>query len=336
VIEMNPLERIVGELADRLAPAVSLPIQHYDDKLAQWVAFHGLEGTNITTIVAHQAALNLVLKGLICHLAGAGPLPDPAPASCILAEADTCIQSAGWGHLPHSYLDDLALENQVTIDVQATAQLLSFLKANVQQDVIGALYSKLVPQDARRTLGQFWTPAPIAEFMTQWVVQEPDDRVLDPAFGSGVFLLAAIKRLITLGQLQIAASRQVAGVELSPLAFLMGAANVLLHYPQARPSLQLGDFMVPCGSRWRFYGNLLLSTPLKPCKWLCPGWNQMCQRHSQVALMLSYATHPTRDIIACPKHIRRPGQPRWSSSLACASVAFPACLPISSCRPPEC
>ena len=247
MIEMNPLERIVGELADRLAPAVSLPIQHYDDKLAQWVAFHGLEGTNITTIVAHQAALNLVLKGLICHLAGAGPLPDPAPASCILAEADTCIQSAGWGHLPHSYLDDLALENQVTIDVQATAQLLSFLKANVQQDVIGALYSKLVPQDARRTLGQFWTPAPIAEFMTQWVVQEPDDRVLDPAFGSGVFLLAAIKRLITLGQLQIAASRQVAGVELSPLAFLMGAANVLLHYPQARPSLQLGDFMVP----WR-------------------------------------------------------------------------------------
>lgn len=245
MIDANPLERTIGELADRLVPAVRLLTQHHDNRLAQWVAFHGLKGTNITTIVAHQAALNLILKGFICYLAGSGPLPNPAPASGIIAEADAYLQSAGWGHLPHSYLDDLALETRVAIDVQAITHLFSFLKTNTQQDVIGALYSRLVPQDARRTLGQFWTPAPIAEFMTQWAVQKPEDRVLDPAFGSGVFLLAAMKCLLTLGQSESVASRQVAGVELSPLAFLMGTANVLLHYPQARPSLHLGDFVVP-------------------------------------------------------------------------------------------
>jgi len=239
------LERIVGELADQLTPAVGLPAQGYDDRLAQWVAFHGLERTKIATIVTHQAALNLILKGLICALVGSRPLPDPAPASSILAEADACIQSAGWGRLPHSYLDDLALEAKVAVDVQVIAHLISLLKANAQQDVLGALYSRLVPQDARRTLGQFWTPTPIAEFMTQWAVQKPGDLVLDPASGSGVFLLTAMGRLLTLGQAEVVASRQVAGVELSPLAFLMSIANVLLRYPKARPSLHLGDFVVP-------------------------------------------------------------------------------------------
>jgi adenine-specific DNA-methyltransferase len=245
MISANPLERIVGELADKLATAVNLPTRRYDDRLTQWIAFHGLEGTNITTIVAHQAALNLILKGLICHLAGSEPQPNPASVSHILVEADAYFQRAGWGHLPHSCLDDLALQANVAIDNQAIAHVVSFLKMNAQQDVIGALYSKLVPQDARRSLGQFWTPASIAEFMTQWAVQETTDRVLDPAFGSGIFLLAAIERLVSLGESEVVASRQVAGVELSPLVFLMGVANVLLRYPQARPSLHLGDFVVP-------------------------------------------------------------------------------------------
>ena len=240
MIGANPLEIIVKDLAIRLVPTVGQSAQRRDDGLAQWIIFHGLEGTDVTTIVARQAAFNLVLKGLICHLTGAQP--GPAPASLVLAAADTCIQQVGLGRLPRSYLDALALEANATINVQAAAQ---FLKLNARQDVIGSLYARLVPQEARRTLGQFWTPAPLAEFMTRWAVQKPTDRVLDPAFGSGVFLLAAIERLVKLGQAEDVASQQIAGVELSPLAFLMGVANVLLHHPQARPSLQPGDFVVP-------------------------------------------------------------------------------------------
>ncbi|GBC78268.1 Modification methylase Eco57IB [bacterium HR08] len=245
MISANPFERMVREFADRLATAVSPPTECDNDKLAQWVAFHGLEGTNITTIVAHQAALNLILKGLIGHLAGSEPRPNPAPVSHILVEADGCIQRVCGERLPYSYLDDLALNADIVIDHQVIEQVISFLKMNARQDIIGALYSKLVPQGARRTLGQFWTPAAIAEFMTLWAIEKPEDLVLDPAFGSGVFLQAAIERLITLGQSEVAASRQVAGVELSPLAFLMGLVNVLLRHPQARPLLRLGDFLVP-------------------------------------------------------------------------------------------
>lgn len=52
----NPLERMVRELAEPLALAVSLPTQRYGDKLTQWLAFHGLEGTNVPLVVARQAA----------------------------------------------------------------------------------------------------------------------------------------------------------------------------------------------------------------------------------------------------------------------------------------
>jgi len=245
ICNVNPLERIVSELAGRLIPVTILASQRCADSLAQWIAFHGLEGTDITTIVAHQAALNLVLKGLICCLAGPEPLPDPAPTRCILTTADARIQEAGWRYPSYSCLDDLALKANIALDVQTIEHVISFLQMNAQQDIIGAVYSNMVPQDARRPLGQFWTPAPIAEFMTQWAIQKPGDRVLDPAFGSGIFLLSAIKRLVTLGQPEATAAWQVAGVELSPLVFLMGVANTLLRYPQARPSLHMADFIVP-------------------------------------------------------------------------------------------
>jgi len=71
--------------------------------------------------------------------------------------------------------------------------------------------------------------------------------VLDPGFGSGVFLLAIIKRLFALGGSDVALNDLVTGVEVSPLAFVMGAVNVLLRYPQARPCLRLGDFVAPRG-----------------------------------------------------------------------------------------
>ena len=115
-----------------------------------------------------------------------------------------------------------------------------------QEDIIGDVYTSWVPQDARRTLGQFWTPRPIAQLMTRWAIQSPNDCVLDPAFGSGILLLTATDRLAHLGTPARTILRQMAGAELSPLVFLMGLTNVLLqHVPRARLRLQWGDFLMP-------------------------------------------------------------------------------------------
>jgi len=235
------LEKLTLPIADLLVQAV--PTEP-DEGLLQWAALHGWNGPVDIQMMARQAALNLVLRALICHCLDADRLSDVAPAHFVLARSNDLLQHLNIVPQPSSYLDDLAVQAGATIRKADITTLVTALQHH-QCDVIGDVYASWVPQNARRTLGQFWTPQPIAQLMTQWAVRSPDDSVLDPAFGSGIFLLSAIRHKMDLGDPLEKASRQVSGVELSSLAFLLGLANVLLHYPGAVPRLQWGDFLVP-------------------------------------------------------------------------------------------
>jgi adenine-specific DNA-methyltransferase len=233
------LETLTLPIADLLEQAVSASA---DNGLVPWAKFHGWDDGADRSVVARQAALNLVLRALVCHCLDAELLPDEATAELILARSNSLLNDLGVTPLPSSYLDGLIVQAEVVIQMSALSALASALQVE-QNDVIGDIYASWVPQDSRRTLGQFWTPESVAQLMTRWAIQSPDDSVLDPAFGSGVFLLAALDWLQRLGA--ATAPQQVAGVELSPLVFLMGLANVLLCHPNAQPCLQWGDFLVP-------------------------------------------------------------------------------------------
>lgn len=50
-------------------------------------------------------------------------------------------------------------------------------------------------QDSHKALGAYYTDSQIAEFLVWWAVRGASDTVLDPAFGGGVFLRAACRRL---------------------------------------------------------------------------------------------------------------------------------------------
>jgi len=67
----------------------------------------------------------------------------------------------------------------------------------------------LTPERAK-AFGAFYTDAVVAGFLVRWAVRHPDDTVLDPSFGGGVFLEAAAAQLSRLG----GAPEQVYGVEL--------------------------------------------------------------------------------------------------------------------------
>lgn len=55
-------------------------------------------------------------------------------------------------------------------------------------------YAATVPESHRKALGQFFTPAPLAEFMARWITANPQCRtILDPAAGLGVFFRAVEK-----------------------------------------------------------------------------------------------------------------------------------------------
>jgi len=51
----------------------------------------------------------------------------------------------------------------------------------------------------QKTFGAFYTDERVARTIVDWAVRRPDDRVLDPSCGEGVFLSAALERLQSIG-----------------------------------------------------------------------------------------------------------------------------------------
>jgi len=61
-------------------------------------------------------------------------------------------------------------------------------------DVIGRIYEGVIPAERRHDMGEYYTPPVICDLITEFAVDEPDDMVLDPACGSGGFLVSAYHR----------------------------------------------------------------------------------------------------------------------------------------------
>jgi len=66
-------------------------------------------------------------------------------------------------------------------------------------DVIGNVFERLVPEDARHTLGQYFTPDDLVDLIVSFCIREADARVMDPTCGTGAFLIRAYDRLRCLG-----------------------------------------------------------------------------------------------------------------------------------------
>ena len=65
------------------------------------------------------------------------------------------------------------------------------------RDLLKELYQNLFPRKVRHDLGEYYTP----DWLAQWVIEkvgfdgDPDKRILDPACGSGTFLILAIQKI---------------------------------------------------------------------------------------------------------------------------------------------
>ena len=69
--------------------------------------------------------------------------------------------------------------------------------SDIPNDIAAILYETVIPTDERRTLGEYYTPQWLAKTMTRELVTDPlNQRVLDPACGSGTFVAEAITNFI--------------------------------------------------------------------------------------------------------------------------------------------
>lgn len=148
-----------------------------------------------------------------------------------------------FGPMPHdqapSQMGDAILAPLENLDVDSTdfLDLLPYLL-----DADGLATRRAVLRDpaihetrsAKKRNGVVYTPADVVEHMVDWVLDLPNGRdpvVLDPACGTGVYLVAALRALAgahTRGRLGIVLAR-LYGIDINALA-LDSCAFVLLHH----------------------------------------------------------------------------------------------------------
>lgn len=112
------------------------------------------------------------------------------------------------------------------------------LNPEIVKDLFKRLYQNLVPRTIRHKLGEYFTPDWLAELLLDEIGYDgnPDKRILDPACGSGTFLVYAIRRIREYADYHFLNKRElltkivnnVKGIDLNPLAILASKANYLI------------------------------------------------------------------------------------------------------------
>ncbi len=105
---------------------------------------------------------------------------------------------------------------------------------NAPSDIAPVLYEIVIPAEERRQLGEYYTPKWLADAMVAELVADPlTQRVLDPACGSGTFIVAAVERFMasaresTLEPLEILGRLRAAvtGIDVHPAAVHLARAS---------------------------------------------------------------------------------------------------------------
>jgi type I restriction-modification system DNA methylase subunit len=97
---------------------------------------------------------------------------------------------------PHPILDQILLPKTLIFTLNDFIEELgTYDLSKIQSDVIGRVYEELIPDVERHRLGQYYTPPPIIELITEMCIKSPNDKVLDPSCGSGGFLVKAYHKL---------------------------------------------------------------------------------------------------------------------------------------------
>ena len=104
---------------------------------------------------------------------------------------------------------------------------------------LGHLYESMLREmrDAAGENGEFYTPRPVVKFMVEAVNPRLGETVLDPACGTGGFLVEAYKHLEkqckTVGDRRKLQNESLIGGEAKPLPYLLCQMNLLLHGMEA-------------------------------------------------------------------------------------------------------
>ena len=126
--------------------------------------------------------------------------------------------------------------------IRIARQVARFRLREVEVDLLKVLYESLIDPEQRHDLGEYYTPDWLASKLVAAVLERPlEQRVLDPACGSGTFLFHVLRRLLAaareagwsdaraLGH----AAEHVRGLDVHPVAVIIARVTWLLALGEA-------------------------------------------------------------------------------------------------------
>jgi SAM-dependent methyltransferase len=156
-----------------------------------------------------------------------------------------------------------------------------FRLAEAESDVLKILYESLIDREERHGLGEYYTPDWLAAKIVRNAVSAPlEQRVLDPACGSGTFLFHAIRNFLREAE-EVAQAKDlrasevcahVAGMDIHPVAVIIARVTYLLALAPALASrrgalsipVYLGDSMQLSISQLMAGRELIIRVPPPP------------------------------------------------------------------------
>ncbi|MEJ7680724.1 MAG: class I SAM-dependent DNA methyltransferase [Segetibacter sp.] len=139
---------------------------------------------------------------------------------------------------------------------------------NEEVNTLSHLYESILKEmrDASGDAGEFYTPRPVVKFMMEMLDPKIGETVLDPASGTGGFLVAAFEHLKkqakTIEQQEILQNNSIIGGEAKPLPYLLCQMNLLLHglnYPNIDSGNSLRTPLRDIGDKDRV--DIILTNP---------------------------------------------------------------------------
>ncbi|MDE3100557.1 MAG: SAM-dependent DNA methyltransferase [Verrucomicrobiota bacterium] len=133
---------------------------------------------------------------------------------------------------------------------------------------LGALYESMLREmrDAAGDSGEFYTPRPVVRLMVAVTDPRLGETVLDPAGGTGGFIVEAYnhlaKQVRTVADRRVLQEKSLFGCEPKPLPYLLCQMNLLLHgldAPQIDPGNALRHKLTDIGERDRV--DVILTNP---------------------------------------------------------------------------
>ena len=146
--------------------------------------------------------------------------------------------------------------------------------SKISKDILGRAYEQHIPSKERKALGQFYTPDFVIDYILDRLSLSPEKAVLDPACGSGGFLVKAYDRLRTLyvGQGWKAdiiheniLKTNLFGIDINPFATQLTVMNLLLKdldRPTGEINVAEGDTLEKLEGKFDF-DTYQVESPLK-------------------------------------------------------------------------